>query len=80
MDFGCGDCKNTFEYGQALGLSKENIYGADISNWFDYQTSKRRDLNINFVEITEKDKYAFQDNFSIISCFMVLHHVRNLIL
>ena len=79
LDFGCGDCKNTFEYGKALGLKQENIYGADISNWFDYETSKRRDLNINFVEISENKKYEFKDNFfSIISCFMVLHHVMDL--
>ena len=79
LDFGCGDCKLTRDYGLSLGVKQENIFGADLRNWFDYDTKKRKDFNINFVEIEESGKYNFEDNyFSLISCFMVLHHVRDL--
>ena len=79
LDFGCGNCRLTEKYGKALGIKHVNIYGADLENWFDYNNTKRQKLNIQFVEIDENKQYNFDDNFfSLVSCFMVLHHVKNL--
>jgi len=79
LDFGCGDCKLTKEYGVSLDVKAEDIYGADLRKWFNYETKKRKNVEIKFVEIEEKRKYNFEDNFfSLISCFMVLHHVKDL--
>lgn len=79
LDFGCGDCKLTRDYGLSLGIKHENIYGADLRKWFNYETKKRSNIGIKFVEIDDSNKYKFEDNFfSLVSCFMVLHHVKNL--
>lgn len=80
LDFGCGDCNRTRKYGQLFNLSDRDIYGADIRKWFNYSTDKREKKQINFIELPEfKEKYKIQDNFfSLITIFMVLHHVKDL--
>ena len=81
LDFGCGDCSITAKYGKALNLDKANILGADIISWGNYNDKTRKTSDITFVKLDEDTKkpYDFLDNsITIISCFMVLHHVKNL--
>ena len=80
LDFGCGDCKLVKSFGEALNIKKDNVYGADIASWATaYDSSKRNTLGIKFVEIKINQKYDFESNFfSVITCFMVLHHIENL--
>jgi SAM-dependent methyltransferase len=79
LDFGCGDCGITAKYGKALNLQKENIFGADIASWGNYNDKTRKILDMTFVQVYDGKPYDFPDNsISVISCFMVLHHVKNL--
>lgn len=79
LDFGCGDCKLTKSFGEALNIKNDSIYGADISSWASYSNEKRKNLDIKFIEIKENKKYDFKDNFfSVVTAFMVLHHIENL--
>ena len=79
LDFGCGDCKLVKLFGESINIKSENMYGADIESWGEYDTKKRKDLGIKFVELKPNKKYNFKDDmFSVISCMMVLHHIDNL--
>ena len=79
LDFGCGDCEITPKYGKALNLGKENIYGADIATWGNYNSGTRKISDMTFVQVHDNKPYDFPDNsISVISCYMVLHHVKNL--
>ena len=80
LDLGCGSCQVTKILGKKLGLKPDNIIGADIES-FEEQKNWRREKNngYKFVSIKENEKLPFPDNhFSIISAFMVLHHIKNL--
>ena len=77
LDIGCGSGKKTYYVGKYLKLNQNNIYCADIKQWFSLE-SKRSKYIKNFGEI-KNDKIPYQSNkFSMISAFMVLHHVKNL--
>jgi ubiquinone/menaquinone biosynthesis C-methylase UbiE len=79
LDFGCGDCKLVKLFGESINIKSENMYGADIESWGEYDTKKRKDLGIKFVELKPNKKYDFKDDmFSVITCSMVLHHIDNL--
>ena len=79
LDIGCGDCIKSKLIGNMLGISDKNIYGADIEQWSPYSLEKRKKLPINIVLLKENKKLPFEDNkFSLVSLFMVLHHVKNL--
>jgi ubiquinone/menaquinone biosynthesis C-methylase UbiE len=77
LDIGCGDCKQTKVLGNIIGLPDSEIYGADISNWGEYNKEKRNKIGINIVDLKEDGILPFEDSkFCLISVFMVLHHVR----
>jgi len=79
LDIGCGDCKQTKILGNAIGLSDDKIYGADISHWGGYNEEKRSKVGINIIGLKEDGILPFENNsFCLISAFMVLHHVRPL--
>jgi ubiquinone/menaquinone biosynthesis C-methylase UbiE len=79
LDLGCGDCSITPKYGKVFKLTPENIHGADIESWGNYNKDTRKVKEMTFTQITPDQPYNYPDNnFSIISCFMVLHHVANL--
>lgn len=78
LDIGCGDCMITKHLGKLLNIPNNKIYGADIKSWSSYSVDNR-DVNINFIEIKENSVLPIKTNeFSLISAFMMLHHVRNL--
>ncbi len=66
--------------GNGIGLDDNNIYGADIPSWGDYSEIKRTRVPINIVNLHHKrSMLPFTDNkFSLITTFMVLHHIKNL--
>lgn len=77
LDIGCGDCKLTKILGKKFGLNLKNIFGLDIKEWFDYKSN--RNANIQLTLINEGEKLPYKDEeFSITSAFMVLHHTKNL--
>lgn len=79
LDIGCGECIKTKLIGNMIGLPDEKIYGADIEQWSAYSLEQRKKIPINIVTLKENKSLPFKDEqFSFISAFMVLHHVRNL--
>ena len=56
LDFGCGDCKLVKLFGESINIKSENMYGADIESWGEYDTKKRKDLGIKFVELKPNKK------------------------
>lgn len=78
IDIGCGNCSKTKIIGESLGLSFDNVYGADIDTWGNFNESNRN-KNINFIPL-EVDKKFNIDNgkFDLVSLLMVLHHVKGL--
>ncbi len=79
LDMGCGDCTLTKTLGNALGLSDKNIYGADIPEWGGYNEKTRKKLPINIIDLKKGKKLPIKSNkFSLVTAFMMLHHVENL--
>jgi ubiquinone/menaquinone biosynthesis C-methylase UbiE len=79
LDIGCGDCEKTKIIGNYIGLPDSKIYGVDITKWGGYTQEKRLKVPINITLIDENDILPFANNsFSLVSAYMVLHHVRNL--
>jgi len=79
LDIGCGSCKLTEKIGLKLGLEYKSIYGIDVANFFEQGNWNKNNLKINYFEVEENKKYPFKDNsFYLISCNMVLHHVKDL--
>jgi len=79
LDISCGDCNTTHYLGDLLGISKENIHGIDFKKWGQY-TDKNRNTDITMkYYIQSEGKLPYKDNeFDLISTFMVLHHIPNL--
>jgi len=79
LDIGCGNCKKTVLLGEKLGLSKQNIMGADLESWSEYNNTNRLLDKLNFQLIEENQPLPFNDNsIHCIVLSMVLHHVKNL--
>ena len=79
LDIGCGDCIKTFYIGKLLGLESKHIYGADIGQWYGYSNKTREHDSINFIKIEPNKALTIKDNtFSLVSAYMMLHHVENL--
>lgn len=75
LDVGCGSGSKTVKFSKILGLNKQNINGTDIKSWNNY---KHRSHPFPFKEISN-DKLDYpKNNFDLITCFFVLHHVENL--
>ena len=77
LDFGCGSGKNTRNLAKYLNLSEDNVWATDIENWYDIGIDRDKYVK-NFVQIKD-NKIPLEDNkFSLVTCFMVLHHVKDL--
>ena len=77
LDVGCGSGQNTYLIGKYLKLDQEDVYCADIDDWFNIGDKRMKYIK-NF-DIIKNDRLPYPDNkFSFISCLMVLHHVQNL--
>lgn len=78
LDFGCGKCDMTAEFGRLLNLSKNNIYGTDIKEEFELEWAASRDKNddLIFKYSTPGDIIPFEKKFDLITCLMVLHHIN----
>jgi len=78
LDIGCGDCIKSKYIGELIGLPIEKIYGADIEAWGGY-SDKTRDKDINFIKLVPNEPFPVDSGkFSLISTFMVIHHIKNL--
>ena len=74
LDIGCGNGKKTILFSKIFNI--KNIYGTDINHWGPYK--KKKDFPFNFKFILN-DKLDYDDNsFDIITCFLTLHHIKNL--
>jgi len=79
LDVGCGTCDKTQLLGSLLDLKKNSIYGIDIEGWSEYFDKNKNVTGIIFNTYKENELFPYDDNtFGIISCFMVLHHIKNL--
>jgi len=77
LDFGCGSGNKTRAIQRFLKLNKENVYTADIYEWFNY--GRERKLPFNFIRIKPNKPLPIEKNkFDIVTMIMVLHHVKNL--
>lgn len=81
LDIGCGDGRKTLEYANNLGISDpKKIHCVEMpsfqeqENWWKNSDKK---FEIKIVKPDEKYPYR-KGTFSIITAFMVLHHVENL--
>jgi len=79
LDIGCGDCIKTKLLGDLLGLKSKQVYGADIPAWSSYTQQQRKQLPINIIDLEANKVLPIKSNkFSLVSAYMVLHHVKNL--
>ena len=79
LDIGCGECIKTKYIGELLGLPNNKIYGADIETWGGYNEETRDTKNINFIKLIPNEPFPIDSNkFSLMSAFMVIHHIENL--
>lgn len=79
LDIGCGDCIKTKLLGDMLGLNSKQIYGADILEWSSYTEQERKQLSINIIDLKPNKPLPIKSNkFSLVSVYMVLHHVKKL--
>lgn len=77
LDVGCGSGNKTLKIALELNLDKNNIYGADITNWGPYN-QKKYDHKFNFINIIDDKIDCNTNKFDFISCILMLHHVKNL--
>lgn len=82
LDIGCGEGRRTISIGQEFKLKKNNIYGIDVASFQEQGDWNRNNYikdKFNFSTIMENEPYPYQNNFfSLISSFMVLHHIKDL--
>lgn len=79
LDYGCGSCVITKVLGEALDLPYNKIFGADIPAWGEYTREERKKLPIKIIDLKENQKLPIKTSqFSLVTAFMVLHHVKNL--
>ncbi len=79
LDLGCGKCNITGYIGEQMSLKKHQIFGTDVKQEFEIEWDESRKSNtmINF-EYINLGKIPFKDEqFDVITCFMVLHHIPN---
>lgn len=79
LDVSCGNCIKTKILGDMLGLKSDQIFGNDIEKWYAYTDETRVTSDIVFSHYNKDGTMAYNNNeFDLISAFMVLHHVENL--
>lgn len=76
LDMSTGDGYMAEMVGNYLNVGKNKIYGADINNWYHYNSSNRNP-NITFGEI-RNGKIPFEQNFDLVTVFMAIHHITSL--
>lgn len=77
LDLGCGRGWKTIEIGKGLGLNNNEIYGADIQQWFGMDNKQKH--KFNFIKLEENSVFPIKDKrFNIVTLLMVLHHIPNL--
>lgn len=82
LDLGGGDGKITTTIGKHLKLSKQNIICADIDSWLDNKHLEESSESITYVKLNDSknstERLPFGDGeFSLITCFQSLHHIKN---
>ena len=81
LDLGCGNGRKTIKLGNLLNLKENNIYCADIEEWFSYNEQQRNnENNKNFVllNILENENLNIKKNsIDIITMIHVLHHMKD---
>lgn len=76
LDIGCTDGEIAYEFGNSIGLQKEQIFGADVGDWKDVDQGEINP-NITYIPIPKEGRLPFDDNsFDIITVLMVLHHIE----
>lgn len=80
LDVGAGDGMKTYFFAKHNNIDFDNVYALDYTNFHSSDYEKMRNKKINFSNLTSDDqKYPFEDNFfDLTTCFMVLHHAKNL--
>lgn len=75
LDIGCNNGDITFAIGNALGISKQNVYGCDASSSMMSGVCK----NFSVVDFNTNDalKTYSPNTFNIVTALMTLHHVKN---
>lgn len=78
LDLGGGDGSISNSIGKYLGLEKDFVISADLENTFSIE-EYRNYQNVNYITLDkEMSVLPFQDEeFFLVTCFMVLHHIRN---
>jgi ubiquinone/menaquinone biosynthesis C-methylase UbiE len=77
LDIGCGSGNKTNKFANLLNIDYKNVYGADINNWGPYN-QKEYTHKFNFIQISEDKIDIKDDSIDLISCILMLHHVKNL--
>ena len=76
MDFGTGDGVIARTIGKYFRL-KLPTYGTDVEMWHSQTHSNTSDDDFVFQYLTRDGKIPFDDKkFDIVTCLMVLHHIR----
>ena len=79
LDIGCGSGRKTKKFSELVGIDgiKVNVNGTDIGSWGPYEQNKKKfPFNFKFIK---DGKLDYKDNeFDLITCFMMLHHVSEL--
>jgi 2-polyprenyl-3-methyl-5-hydroxy-6-metoxy-1,4-benzoquinol methylase len=77
LDLGCGKCDLTGHLGKELGLEPSYVFGTDIKDEFEPKWDALRKSNQMIIfDYMKNDKIPFDKKFDIITCFMVLHHIK----
>lgn len=84
LDIGCGNGMITIGIGSHLGLSPENICGADIATWagHDHKQESLPGFTFKTIAIDTGDKPTYSidlpaGSIQFISLLMVLHHIKD---
>lgn len=74
LDIGCGTGILTRDFGKTLGITNENIVGADVEDEFEESWKITRPKEIKYY-IIKNGKLDIGRKFDVVTCMMVLHHV-----
>ncbi len=76
LDVGGGNGKISSAIGKRLGIDKNNIFCADIKDWFDSDRVVSDD--VTNIEIDGQNLPFENGTFDLITCFQSLHHMEHL--
>lgn len=77
LDFGGGDGQNAYAISKKMGFKKGDVFVSDIQSWFGNQNvEKYKDICTYRFLTTYKCPFE-DDTFSFVTCFQVLHHIRD---